>query len=387
MGWHWERFQVLGVVVALLTTSVVGERFAQNNVMSLESFRRSLQDYDSSYFQYNLADFSLRFDRCQHVKMFDDEQAQEEGNDSPLVVKHFAVFRLCPSDSCDSCDTVYGSYVAEVGEYLAYTVQAQAEAFTTMCSNCQEKCNADGEYCSGCGKLCYRYTNLEGSGYIDAANYVQCQQLVVNTDDGGSATYYIGPRCSQDGSSILIGIFSDEECLEPYTDNEPEDFLSGKLSYHLLSHTYKNDGSVCLSCQEDANNENEADAADADDVNEMCEDIYNMAAKCESKHGLSGFVQMAKDDEEYENQVENEWMACNFIQNLLRNSYTESGDINLDDPRDGMRRPVSATQKVFLSLLSMAVGGLLVAVYYTNEEIEGVTPKIQLSTQADGAIA
>lgn len=101
-----------------------------------------------------------------------------------------------------------------------------------------------------------------------------------------------------------------------------------------MRHTYSSEDQVCLSCHEDADDEDEADN-DADDVNEMCENVYQWAAKCESKTGLEGgFVQVNRDEDDYENQVENEFMACTFIDSLIWDSYTESGEINWEDTQD-----------------------------------------------------
>ena len=100
--------------------------------------QRLLED-GGDYFEYDISEFSLRFDKCQYVKMFDDELAEDEDSDSPLSVKHFVVFRLCPSDECGSCSTTFGRYVAELEEYLQATVNEQEKAFESMCNNCQER--------------------------------------------------------------------------------------------------------------------------------------------------------------------------------------------------------------------------------------------------------
>ena len=75
-------------------------------------------------FEYNdLREYSVRFEKCHDVKMFDDNLAQDEASESPLAVKHFVLYRLCPSDSCGSCDTAYGQYVADAESYLGSTVE------------------------------------------------------------------------------------------------------------------------------------------------------------------------------------------------------------------------------------------------------------------------
>lgn len=189
---------------------------------------RFLEEQEEEFAYNSLANFTLRFEKCQFVKMFDDEQ------ESMLALKHFAVFRLC--DECETCE-VYGNYAMMVDDYLQYTMENQKNDFEDMCENCNEQCNEDGEYCSGCGFLCYQYENLEANGYLDAAEYIQCQLWEPENDDqgqddGNQQEYYIGPRCNS-GNSIAIGVFSDENCWEPVDDVDVEDLLGAKLSYHV----------------------------------------------------------------------------------------------------------------------------------------------------------
>jgi hypothetical protein len=69
-----------------------------------------------------------------------------------------------------------------------------------------------------------------------------------------------------------------------------------------------------------------ADKEDEDgnhQTNEMCQALYDDAAKCKLSHGMtSGFY----DDEGYKNQVNQEAVVCNFIKSVSNNS---SGDIYL----------------------------------------------------------
>jgi hypothetical protein len=377
----------------LSVVSSVSSSISEGEAKSL--IRRHLDQDDYGYdqeFSYDLTDFSLRFDRCQYVKTYDDDLAQDEDSGTPLAVQHFIVFRLCPTDECDTCSDTFGRYVTQLDDYLAATVEAQANSFDSMCENCQERCNEDGEYCTGCGKLCYRYENLEATGYVDAANYIECQQLELNNDDdqndnqGDDDGYsmYIGPRCSADGDRVLLGLFSDEYCLEPYLYAEPEEYLNANISYHLLAHTTSNDGSVCLSCAEsDEDQENDNDQQDADDVNEMCENVYNEAAKCESKYGIDGFIQVNREEEQFENQAENEFMVCNFIESLLWGSYTETGEINFDAEQDVIYRDITGVQKAAVTILTLSVGGLFAVAYFTQKQIERTLPKINLVCQSD----
>ena len=410
------RAWCLPILAALFLSLPIGvdSTISEEEAISLVNRHLGQQQDDTAvdYYEYNLANFSLRFDRCQYVKMYDDDMAQDGGSDSPFAIKHFAVYRVCPSDDCQKCKNgVFGRYVNELDDYLQYTVAAQESAFEYMCNNCQEQCN--GQNCTGCGKICYHLDNLEANGYIDAANFIQCQKLQMNygddgagvDDDGGNAQgdqgrnrkldqagddgnqlqLYIGPRCSRDGTRVLIGLFSDEDCLDPYTTADPEDFLGGKLSYHLMAHTSSNDGEYCLSCMESDEDANADDEADGDDVNQMCENLYNEAAKCESKYGLNGFVDKNREEGDYENQVENEFMVCNFIESLLSNSYTETGDINLEGGEYVIIRQATTLQKAAGSGLAVTILGLFGAVHFLKKQIERATPKLDLACQSPNA--
>ena len=374
---------MIGALLASFGLLIASSRAETSSPQSPRRELRRLED--NAYFEYDLSEFSLRFEQCQFVKMFDDELAEDEDNDSPLALKHFVVFRLCPSDDCSTCD-VYGTYTLDVADYLQYTIENQAQDFESMCENCNEQCNDNGEYCSGCGKTCYLYQNLEANGYIDASQFIECEELDVQNDDGADdqAALYIGPRCNS-GNSITIGLFTDENCFEPVEDDvNLEEILGYKLSYHLLRHTYSADDPVCLSCAEgDYVADDDEDANDADNVNEMCENLYNAAAKCETETGLTnGFVQTNREDEDYENQVENEFMACTFINSLVWNSYTETGEINVKDRQDVIIRQVTRNQMISVGLLCVVFAGLLGLFYHFQKKIDAIGQPVLLSSGA-----
>ncbi|GKY95288.1 hypothetical protein MPSEU_000490700 [Mayamaea pseudoterrestris] len=355
-------------------------------------------DDGNASFEYDLSGYSVHFEKCQYVKSYDDELAQDADATSPLALKHFVVYRLCPTDNCNSCDAdgvVYGKYAVEVETYLESMVQYQRNALETTCDACEQKCNNNGDddsqmssYCTSCTTTCNWYDSLADNGYVDASEYTECQALQVanNGDDavaaaddqGNSAeALYIGPRCTAKGK-IVIGLFSDEKCREPVDNQDIEDVLGAKLSYHLLNNTYSDEG-ACVSCKE-ADNVNDDvaqqdDKQDGDDVNEMCENLYNSAAKCESKTGLTvGFIQTNRQDEDGkdENQVQNEFLACTFIDSLIWNSYDERGEIITKKKQDVIIRKVTQNQKISLAMVTLLFGALLGAAYYMDRKIKTI---------------
>jgi hypothetical protein len=306
-------------------------------------------------------------------------------------MKQFIVFQICPSDACDStCGSgVHGNYVTEISDYLDATIEYQQQAFQDMCENCNERCD-DVTSCTACGKVCYQWANLGNNGYVDAANYLECQKIDVQNDDDNQNEYYVGPKCSSNGKSVKIGLFSDENCWEPVTGVNVENVIGAKLWYQVLWRVMStSDGEdQCLSCMEDNknNNKNANDAADADNVNEMCERVYETAAKCESPFGLeNGFINVNREEEDYENQVENEFMACTFIDSLIWNSYTERGEINIFEVQDEVIRQATERQKTALSLLILAIVGIAAYGVHLHRYIERAFP--DLSSQGDGQFA
>ena len=371
--------------------------------------RRWIQDAqaddDTTSFEYDLSSFSLRFAKCQYVKAFDDDLAESNKFDTVLATKQFVVFQLCPKDQCNDLCTnkgvVHGEYVVDIDDYLAATIANRQAAFETMCDNCNEFCNNNGEYCSGCGKTCFEWESMASNGYVDASQYSTCTKMDYvresNDDQNGehnqqNQQVYVGPMCTNNGQAIVIGVFADQYCWEPISDLNAEDVLGYKLSYHILDQVVapsvdatSSTSNACLSCMENSNSENANDQADGDNVNEMCEDVYNAAAKCESIYGLeTGFINMHRSDKVYENQVENEFMSCTFIKSLIWNSYTEEGEINYMAVQDEVIRNVTTVQATALMSLSLFFVCMLGYGYYLHNAIQREYPDIDLASQGDG---
>ena len=219
------------LVAAVMATAVVAA-----SATSAATPRR-LEDFVEEYKYEDLSQFSLHFDKCQDIRMYDDEIAQE--GIEPFAYRSFVAFRICPSSSCAECDENYGRYVLDVETYLAYTVQNRQAMFEEMCQNCDN--NNNGNNGGDCSDECYEYQNMEDMGYVDASQFVQCERLKVEQQDDDNAQddgqqeqvqYYIGPRCAdgnQGGRVVSIGLFSDENCYQPVYDVDMEELLGYKL--------------------------------------------------------------------------------------------------------------------------------------------------------------
>ena len=342
---------------------------------------------DYTFFDMSL--FAVQFQKCQTIKMFDDELAayQQSQSSSPLATRNIVTFQMRFSNFClsgsDSEDAPYGTYALPLQDYLTYTVNFQREKLEDFCAFCGNCCMEDAgksycksrwdhSYCVDCASTCDDYTGYlmavaTGNTMIaDAANYIQCQQAPVPNDDADDQTvYYIGPTCQTTAvvtesskksiattpSQVVIGVFSDANCYDPVYDVNVTEVLGGvQLSYHSMKHTTASSSQnpmQCLLCW-DLYEYPETNEYDPYICNEMCKTVHKLAAKCESPTGLSvGFIQTNRDqnNEKTANQVENEIMDCTFIQSINWNSYTETGEINLSGPQDVVERYVTVGQK------------------------------------------
>jgi hypothetical protein len=155
------------------------------------------------------------------------------------------------------------------------------------------------------------------------------------------------------------------------------------LSNLLLKSTYTN---TCISCKEPVEqNENaEGDAnEDADEVIEMCEQLYEDAAKCENAHG---FANSYGTYEGYENQLAQENVVCEYMNSLKAGTYDESGEIVLTGASGHSKSGKSTTggQKFALTFFILGTVGLAVyAAALHSKLVKG--GKVDLSSQ--GAMA
>jgi hypothetical protein len=79
----------------------------------------------SNAFGFDPTRFSLSYSRCAQVRQFDDTVAAMEDTKSVFATKHFAVFRFCPSKTCDpyavqtqSGDAADGQQSSASGGYM-----------------------------------------------------------------------------------------------------------------------------------------------------------------------------------------------------------------------------------------------------------------------------
>jgi hypothetical protein len=91
---------------------------------------------------FDMAAKAFKYSGCAAIKEFDNE------NGNPLVMNTYAVFRLCPAESCNKysmkgCGKNYGEYVVEMKTYLSSILDYYEYRYEDYCCYC-EPC--DWEY-------------------------------------------------------------------------------------------------------------------------------------------------------------------------------------------------------------------------------------------------
>jgi len=195
------KFILASIIIAAAQAANPFLGKSKNNAKSafasnLVAGARRLNDADEEY-EINISGYSVKFEKCQFVKSYDDELAEEEDSETVLATKRFVIFKLCPDDSCSSCNYNYGEYMIDLETYLETTVNYMQELQEEMCNQCDENCQEDEEEeednddnrrrlevdCDSCQEECYKIENMEDNGYIDATEFLECQQIVEGNDD------------------------------------------------------------------------------------------------------------------------------------------------------------------------------------------------------------
>eukprot|EP00588_Corethron_pennatum_P001321 CAMPEP_0194298960 /NCGR_PEP_ID=MMETSP0169-20130528/60450_1 /TAXON_ID=218684 /ORGANISM="Corethron pennatum, Strain L29A3" /LENGTH=547 /DNA_ID=CAMNT_0039049013 /DNA_START=463 /DNA_END=2107 /DNA_ORIENTATION=+ len=425
-----------------VTKNTANNKFKSKLLSKAKPLKRKLDEGDDAADEeiaIDLTGYSIVFEKCQYVKFYnvgdEDGQNDEEGG-SVLSVNKFVIFKLCNSNYCSSgCNSDYAEYVIDMETYVAALIEMKQESVENYCGQCQENCQQDDDAaayegdCADCMEECDAYDALEENGYGDASEYTECQDA--GNDDDANA-YYTGAYCSDDGSKISIGVFSDEycsslvsgksaakmlgvtalsthilsatyssdciSCLKEQEEAQDEDdqaeskisigvfsdeycssLISGQdaaetlgvtaLSTHILGATYSSDCISCLKEQEEAQDEDDQAEEQEAETSETCQALYDSAGKCESPTGFQGGYL-----EYYSSQASNEDDICNFISSLDSGTYDQTGEIVIGE---GGVKTVSggstATggQKFFLTVLILSTAGLAGYAAMLHQKITG----------------
>jgi hypothetical protein len=296
-------------------------------------------DIDTSY----IAGYSIKFQGCHHVQQWNADANGED--DIKILTQRLVRFRLCPANSCSAgasfgCDSNYGDYVVDMETYVA--------AYLTEMQN---------EYMNGGGQR-----ELSNSNYnkynINMNNYMSCSQMdsgnnreLANNNNNNAqsyysqdTSYYVGPYCAEQGGEIRLGVFLDDTC-SVFADDGAEAFktLHSGMELPYSSHSMVNLN--CISC------------GGYGEVNEMCNTIYKVAGKCETKMSVY-----------YPNES-----ACNYIDGIK--VIREDGVIRTSATRKSKAAAVSIG--LFLTVAVLLAG----YVYYLRTKLGRAKINLQAASQ------
>jgi len=271
-----------------------------------------------------LAGYSIKYESCSSLIQVREEGGGEE--EGILYTQNLVKFILCPgnkSGSCDDCGKGIAQYVVNMLEFVDAYTEMKMEQQEQACEMIREYCycdNANDE--EVCENQCYVDAGLEacieyeGGDDFEIQQYLECEEMEGadgnnnnNNNQNGNYNYgnqnsnngvdmyrqyWIGPMCSpSDGQSIYMAAFYDAGCTSYAGTGVYEAFHYGySLPYENEPIVALNDCISCLQVDENQNNNNNNNNNGNNnnnnnqnqnmEVNELCQESYEMAAKCES---------------------------------------------------------------------------------------------------------
>jgi hypothetical protein len=259
-----------------------------------------------------VADYSIQFHSCHTTLAFRADGGREEEQDgAPTESMRLVYFKLCPTNSCGSLCLHGADYVVEMREFVESYLEFDMTQKEYNCEKVKDNCvcNDDQLDEESCEELCYQNAGLDycsnnnnnnnNDDDFELDRYLECEAL--NRDDDSSQTLYVGAYCSNSGKGIFLGTFTDRQCTKKASNGAYESYTGKSLPFTSTSIVSSN----CISCKEPSEYNDDAynaDQQDADQVREICEDLYERSAKCESS--LQGVSQKSTG-------------GCNYIHKLL----------------------------------------------------------------------
>lgn len=260
--------------------------------------------YDLSF----LTNYDIKFNGCYTGSAYQNDM----GFRDMLLAK----FQLCPTDS-KNCKNG-GDYVVSMQDFVETYVQAKMNAQQYQCTSTYESC---GYYCSGsdyydtCVSNCFSKAGVDYSycsTYYPAGNnnnknnknndfevwrFIECNSINGGHDNNKNNNnnnnnnngenqqyYYVGAYCANKGTQVRLGLYSDWKC----TASVPATMYETLTGYQLPFTNSSIIGSESLNCMShnqnnnNKNNNNNNNNNGGNQALEVCQNVYQSSAKCES---------------------------------------------------------------------------------------------------------
>jgi hypothetical protein len=288
----------------LLTGASAALSSGSRSGLSLLSQARRLENNNDDAYDFSwVTDYSIQYRSCHTTLSFRADGGDSgDGTEEPTETERLVKFQLCPSDACSSngkCSNG-AEYLVEMQEFVEAVYESKMTQQEYNCETVQDNCDCDNYNDDDvCLAACYATAGLdyceeaEDEDAFDIQEYLECREVEYGDDDGNSI--YIGAYCA--GSGIELGVFSDRQCTKQI-ENSVYEALSG---YSLPTESLVDN--TCISCKEPAEYDDDynADQYDEDEVIEICEELYERSAKCESNLDIT----------------DKQTSGCNYMHNIL----------------------------------------------------------------------
>jgi hypothetical protein len=261
----------------------------------LSKAKRALKNNNDDSYDFTwVTDYSIKFHSCHTTLEFRSDgggSGDAEENASPTESLRLVRFQLCPSASCSKGCTNGADYLVEMREFAESYLEFQMNQHEYNCETVKDNCSCDDDTLDDetCQTQCYAKAGLDYCEENDDNNkndfeidrYLECEQVNNGNDDGTSALY-VGAYCSDNGKSIFLGAFTNRQCTKHTSVDAYKTYTGYDLPYTSTSIV---SSSNCVACKEPSQYDDDynADKDDADSVVEICEELYQRSAKCETK--------------------------------------------------------------------------------------------------------
>lgn len=247
-----------------------------------------------------IMDYSMVFQSCHRISQYAGEDG-EEGQ--AIAYKNLVKYKLCPSNKCGyGCSGA--EYVTDMNTFVDSWTEWTMTDQEYQCEVQREKCNCQYYYGDEqqCENMCYQAAGMseciEANGDDDAYEFDLQEWLeCVKSDavDSYGNNLYVGPKCSESGEQINLGVFRDEACSEEYSSSIFAQYYGGTVLPYQDSNIVAENCINCKTIEEDNGYYNGAE------MTEICDETYQISAKCEEN--LSGLSYPSTGDCEFINNI------------------------------------------------------------------------------------
>ncbi|KAL3914326.1 MAG: hypothetical protein SGARI_000179 [Bacillariaceae sp.] len=213
---------------------------------------------------FDLTARAFKYSGCAAIKSFDPDRAEQNGN--PLVVDTYAVFRLCPEDTCNKysltgCGKNYGEYVVSMATYLQFMLDFYEDHYGAYC-----------EYCYPCD---YDYQVMKHSKQNECYEQVDQQEYQYKQDQQTAAwqNYY------EQNYGDMAGYYQQQQDQAEQMQNQQEAYQQEMYDQQYQNGQYQagnaNSGMYANGYNANANNAANGDGSSASGSGYTTTNVYS----------------------------------------------------------------------------------------------------------------